>query len=183
MNDKEYLNHYESVFAKALHSFLQSKDEVGEMMPDNPDIDERWEGIMQSYLPDGVREFNGYPMVSLGWMMFVGMAVAQLWDDDWEKYSKVADLYTMLRDVRGYDCMDEYICEEVLKLDAEAAKITSKLVGDASTIAHRSLMHEGFEPGTPEAFHAYVRVLHQLYLSGAAIQLKRMGYHMEQLSL
>ena len=32
--------------------------------------------------------------------------------------------------------------------------------------------------GIKEAFEGYVACLHQLYLMGAAIQLKRMGYHM-----
>ena len=38
--------------------------------------------------------------------------------------------------------------------------------------------HEGFEPGTEAAFRGYVACLHQLYLMGAAVQLRRMGYHM-----
>ena len=37
------------------------------------------------------------------------------------------------------------------------------------------------EPGTKEAFNAYVACLHQLYLFGAAMQLKRMGYHMTKM--
>ena len=32
-----------------------------------------------------------------------------------------------------------------------------------------------------EAFLAYVACLHQLYLFGIAVQLKRLGYHMTQL--
>ena len=36
-------------------------------------------------------------------------------------------------------------------------------------------------PGTKEAFLAYVACLHQLFLFGAAIQLKRMGYHMTRI--
>ena len=32
-----------------------------------------------------------------------------------------------------------------------------------------------------EAFNAYVACLHQLYLFGAAMQLKRMGYHMTKM--
>lgn len=151
------------------------------MKPDAPDIEDKWEQICQSYISDGVREFNGYPTVSLGWMMFIGMAVAQLWDEDWEKYSKEKDIYFMLREIRGYDCLDEYICEEILKLSPEKATALTKLVGDVSVLVHRALLREGFEAGTPMAFHAYVRTLHQMYLSGAAVQLKRMGYHMSKL--
>lgn len=48
-------------------------------------------------------------------------------------------------------------------------------------MVHAILMRQGFESGTPEAFNAYVRCLHQLCYFGAAVQLKRMGYHMEKL--
>ena len=35
---------------------------------------------------------------------------------------------------------------------------------------------------TKEAFNGYVACLHQLYLFGAAMQLKRMGYHMTKMN-
>ena len=38
------------------------------------------------------------------------------------------------------------------------------------------------ETGTKEAFHAYVACLHQLYLAGVAMQLKRMGYRMTKMN-
>lgn len=44
-------------------------------------------------------------------------------------------------------------------------------------------MHQHLESGTKEAFNGYVVCLHQLYLFGAAMQLKRMGYHNEGLHL
>lgn len=176
--DKEYLDNYEIAVYKTIRDFLLGKDAIDEKRFDAPDIDEKWEHICQSYITDGIREFNAYPTVSLGWMMFIGMAVAKMWDEDWEKYSREKDLYFMLREVRGYDYMDEYICEDVLGLNAEDAKATTKLVGDVSLAAHQALLREGFEPATPMAFHAYVRTLRQLYVAGAGMQLKRMGYHM-----
>lgn len=81
--------------------------EVDERQPECPDVEEKWEEIAKAYIPDGIREFQDFPSASLGWMMYIGMAVAQLWN-------------------------------------------------------------------------AYVSCLHQLYLMGAAMQLKRMGYHMIQ---
>ena len=178
--DLEYLDKYEQAVGQAIRTYLLSHGAVDGMMPDAPDIEDKWQSIAESYLPDGVREFNGYPMVSLGWMMFIGMAIAKLWDEDWETYSAKPDLYASIRDVRGYDCMDEYICEEILKVGEEMQAV-SKLVGDTAQIAHRALMREGFEPGTPMAFHAYARTLHQLYIYGYAVQLKRMGYHMTKM--
>ncbi len=176
--DKEYLDNYEISLYRTLRDFLLGKQLMDERKVDAPDLDDMWERICQSYLTDGIREFNAYPTVSLGWMMFIGMALAKMWDDDWEKYSKEKDLYFALREVRGYDYMDEYICEDVLHLDSEAAKELTKLVGDVALMVHNALQKEGFEPATPMAFHAYVRTLRQLYNAGVGVQLKKLGYHM-----
>ena len=46
----------------------------------------------------------------------------------------------------------------------------------------RKDLHQHLEPGTKEAFNGYVVCLHQLYLMGAAMQLKRMGYHMTKMN-
>ena len=104
-----------------------------------------------------------------------------MWDEDWEMYSQFDDLYAILVKGRGYDAMDEYICDEFLKLDEKASAEISVLVGNVAELTHNALIHEGFEPGTPSAFNAYVRCLHQLYYFGAAIWLKRMGYHMTEM--
>ena len=47
---------------------------------------------------------------------------------------------------------------------------------------YNALMHQHIEPGTKAAFDAYVSCLHQLYLFGAAMQLKRMSYHMTKMN-
>lgn len=165
-----------------LHRYLLLQGEVDEMLPDAPDIEEKWQQIAQAYLPDGMREFPSYPVVSLGWMMYVGMAVAKYWDDDWAVYGQVEDLYTRMRDKRGYDSMDEYIREEVLLLKGTDYDNTEKLLSECAARTYSKLRHEQIEPGTPAAFHAYVACLHQLYLMGAAVQLHRMGYHMSKVT-
>ena len=63
-------------------------------------------------------------------MMFIGMAIAKLWDTEWERYSKEADLYKYLRDQRDFDHMDEYICEEVLLLTEEEQEALQFLFAD-----------------------------------------------------
>ena len=151
-------------------------------MPEYPDVEEKWAAIAQSYLPDGIREFQNYPNASLGWMMYVGMAIAKMWDTEWDVYSKLEDIYIYLRDKRGYDSMDEYIRQDVLLLDGEDYTSLEKLVGECASRVHSALMRQRIEPGTKEAFHAYVACLHQLYLMGAAMQLNRMGYHMTKMN-
>jgi hypothetical protein len=161
-----------------LHRFLLDRKAVDERWPECPDVEEKWPVIAEAYLPDGAREFASYPVASLGWMMFVAMAVTKFWDEDWEKYSQVENLYLMLRDKRGYDNLDEYILDEVLDLHGDAAEQMQTLVGDCAERVKRALYHQDIEPGTADAFKAYVACLQVMYQAGIAVQLKSMGYHM-----
>ena len=86
-----------------LQQYLLSVNEVDERMPECPDVEGKWVAIANAYIPDGVREFQNYPLASLGWMMYIGMALAKMWDDDWQYYAAKEDLYVYLRDKRGYD--------------------------------------------------------------------------------
>lgn len=113
------MDRFEDLLHKDLHQYLLSMKEVDECLPECPDAEGKWEEIAQSYLPDGVREFSAYPTASLGWMMYIGMAVTKYWDTEWEIHSRLPDLYAYMRDKRGYDNMDEYIREDVLLLDGE----------------------------------------------------------------
>ena len=176
------MEQFEDQLHQDLHQFLLSMEEVDKHLPECIDVEEKWEDMAKAYIPDGIREFNSFPSASLGWMMYLGMAVAQLWDLEWATFSKMDDLYVHLRDKRGYDCMDEYIREEVLALSGEAYSSLEKLVGECASRVYNALRHQAIEPGTREAFNAYVSCLHQLYLFGAAVQLKRLGYHMTKMS-
>ena len=176
------MEQFEDKLHEDLHQFLLSMKEVDERLPECPDVEEKWEDIAKAYIPDGIREFQDFPSVSLGWMMYIGMAVAKMWDTEWQIYSKIDDLYGYMREKRGYDSMDEYIREDVLLLRGEDYTVLEKLVGECASRVYHALRHQSIEPGTKEAFNAYVSCLHQLYLMGAAMQLKRMGYHMTKMN-
>jgi hypothetical protein len=173
------------IFEEKLHNdlfqYLLSMKEVDQHMPECPDVEEKWEEIAKAYIPDGIREFQDYPSASLGWMMYIGMAVAKMWDTEWEIYSKIEDLYAYMRDKRGYDSMDEYIREELLLLQGDDYTMLEKVVGECASRVYNALMRQHIEPGTKAAFEAFVACLHQLYLFGAAMQLKRMGYQMTKM--
>ena len=113
--------------------------------------------------------------------MYVGMAVAKYWDEDWELYSKVDDLYKYLRDRIDFDHMDDYISQKVLLLEGEAHKQLTDLVAECASRTYNKLLHMGLLPGTEEAFRGFIAALHQMYLMGIAIQFKAMGYHMTKL--
>ena len=169
---------FEEAIHKNLYQYLLGVKAIDERLPECPDVTDKWEAIGSSYIPDGAREYRDYPAASLGWMMYIGMAVAKLWDDEWEIYSQIEDLYIYMRDKRGYDNLDEYILNDVLLLRGDDIAATEKLVGECSARVYNTLMHQNIEPGTREALEAYVACLSQLYLMGSAVQLKRMGYHM-----
>ena len=164
-----------------LHSYLVRHDAVDERLPECPDVEAKWPAIAEAYLPDGAREFASYPVASLGWMMFTAMAVAKFWDEDWEKYDKIENLYLYLRDKRGYDNMDEYILDEVLDLHGDSAEEMQNLVGDCAERVKRAIFGLDIEPGTVDAFKAYVSGLQCMYHMGMAVQLNAMGYHMTKL--
>lgn len=181
MTKEEPKEIFEDKIHEILYQYLIGMKEVDERLPKCPDVEDKWEEIANSYIPDGAREFRNYPVASLGWMMYVGMAVAEMWDDEWTIYSQIEDLYVYMRNKRGYDLLDEYIRENVLMLRDEESSDLEAVVSECASRVHSSLMRERIEPGTKEAFDAYVSCLHQLYLFGASMQLKRMGYHMEKI--
>lgn len=164
-----------------LHRYLIDRNAVDEHMPECPDVEDKWPAVAEAYLPDGIREFADYPIASLGWMMFIGMAIARYWDEDWEKYGKMDDLYLHLREKRGYDNLDEYILDEVIGLHGDAAEAMQNLVGDCAERTKRAIYRLDIEPGTVDAFKAYVAGLQCMYQMGMAVQLNAMGYHMTKL--
>lgn len=172
----------EQLFRDDLHQFLLSVDMIDERLPEAPDLEELWQPIAQSYMPDAIREFNGeYPRVAFGWIMYVGMALAKYWDVEWTTYSKVTDLYAYLRDRIDFDHMDEYILRQVLLLTPEAEHKVNDTVAECASRTYNAIMHLHLEPGTPEAFRTYVAALHQLYLMGVAMELNALSYHMTKM--
>ena len=177
MND----NNLENNFKQNLKEYLIYKKLVDEHLPEAPDIEALWPKIGESYLPDAMREFSQYPTVALGWIMYVGMAIAKYWDEDWELYGKVDDLYKYLRERIDFDHMDDYITTNVLALDEDGTKALRDIVAECAQRSYTLLRHSHLEPGTEEAFRGFIAAIHQMYLMGAAIELKSLGYHMTKL--
>lgn len=170
---------FEEKIRQDLQGFLLLKNEIDVRFPQAIDIEEKWQSIGEAYIPDGAREFGKYPTASLAWMMYVGMAVAQYWDLDWEVYGNLDNIYLYLREKEGYDTMDEYVRRDVLRLKGDDFTATETLVEECAARTYAALRREDIEPGTRDAFMAYVACLHQLYLMGMAVQLHRLGYKMQ----
>lgn len=182
MDNNEFVKNFEEKVRKDLTEFLQKNDALDPHVPECPDVEEKWGEIAREYLPDGVREFRDYPVVSLGWIMFVGMAMAYYWDSDWEKYSKETNIYEQIRNIRGYDNLDDAVIENILGYSGETAEKVSQQVSDCAARVYSTLSHEHIEPGTQVAMGFYIAALHQLYLAGMAMELNALGYHMTPLS-
>lgn len=172
----------EELFHDDLKRFLLSIDMIDERLPEVPDLEDLWQRIAQSYMPDAIREFNGeYPRVAFGWIMYVGLALAKYWDVEWTTYSKVNDLYAYLRDRIDFDHMDDYICEKVLCLNEKEHEVVNNTVGECASRTYNTLCRMQLSPGSKEAFHAFVAALHQMYLMGIAVEMRSLGYHMTKI--
>ena len=188
MEDKEYLDKYEQRLTVELLKVCTLRGRLaGQLLP-SPDLDEKWEQVAQPYMGDAIKEIAKYPTVALGWMMYVGMALAHFWDEDWKSYSKMNYIYEYIRDKRGFDCMDEYVRETVLGFSPKEKPAEGKqmneydeveeLVRMLSTICLTLIRREQIEPQSPMAFQVYLRSIHALYVVGASIELHRLGYKM-----
>jgi hypothetical protein len=113
--------------------------------------------------------------------MYLGMAVARYWDEDWSTYSSKEDLYEQIRDIRGFDYMDEVIRGNILHLEGEEFDQMEKNVQSCAQQTLARIRHEQIEPQSPMAFHVYVRSIKVLYQLGAAIELKALGYKFEKI--
>lgn len=182
-DSKKIVFDFEQKLHNDLFGYLKGKGDVDAHLPECPDVEEKWPDILRAYIPDGAREFKDYPVVSLGWMMLAGMAMACYWDTDWAAHSARTDYYEKLRDTRGYDNMDETVTEDVLGLSGGEAEKVAGIAADAAARVYSDLTHEHIEPGTETAFGCFIAALHQLYLAGIAVELKRLGYHMTPMNL
>lgn len=181
MDNNEIVSRFEDKVRQDLTAYLQKKEALDEKVPECPDVEDKWGEIARAYIPDGAREFQSYPVVSLGWMMFIGMAMSFYWDKDWEKYASKDDIYQTLRDKHGYDNLDETVVQDVLGYAGEAAEKVTELVAECAARVYSILNHEHVEAGTELAFGCYIAALHQLYLAGMAMELNALGYHMTPL--
>ena len=177
------IKEFEEGLQTDLHKYLVSIGKVDKILPETPDLEDTWPEVRDAYLPDGIREFADYPVVSLGWMMFIGMAVAKYWDEDWEKFKTEggAKAYQRLRDEKGYDNLDDHILQGVLGLDDAQVEKISEVVGECAARTLSYIHHSSIENGTEEAARAYIAALHVLFIMGGAMELNALGYHMTPL--
>jgi len=187
MEEKEYAEYLES-FEKRLEAGLSKiccslgvlTETANGALLGSSDIDSKWEDYIKDYVADAVENFDKYPDAALGWAAYLGMAVANHWDRDWNLFKD--DSYKSYYGDQGWDNMDEHIVGLILKLQPVQAKKVSDALMSCSTAIQAFIRHEGIEAQTVLGFYALVRSYGVMFRVGAAIELQRLGYKVSQVS-
>lgn len=183
MEEEDYLNQYAHRLQESLVHLCTSREMMGGVLLENDDIESKFaEELARPYLTDAIREYREYPEAAMAWSGYLGMAIAKLWDADWQAYQQVS--YADLQGPRGFDDMDERITSQVLgyALDGEAARRIADTLSACAAEALTMIRHEHIEPASPRAYYVFARTVQVLYRIGASIELFLLGYKLERLS-
>ena len=182
MEEQEYLSQYERRLTDSLVSLCTAYDMMGGTLLENDDIECKFpEALAQPYLADAVREYRQYPEASVAWAGYLGMAIAKLWDADWQAYQRVT--YADLQGPRGFDDLDEHIVQHVLgyPLGSDPARRIADMLSNCAVEALTMIRHENIEPQSPRAYYVFARTVQVLYRIGASIELFLLGYKLERI--
>ena len=97
----EFLDRFEQQLTDQLLRLCTTAQALSGQLLETPDLEAVWPEICTPYLGDAVPEIAKYPTVAIGWMGFVGLAMAQRWDSDWT--TAAADPHALCRSCpRGF---------------------------------------------------------------------------------
>ncbi len=183
IKDVEYLNCFENKVQNELLKLCTEYNMLDGILLATDDVDDIWKEMAPEYVADAVREIQNYPEVSVSWAMYLGMAVAYGWDEDWEKCKETP--YSSYYGDQGFDNMDDHIVRDVLgcPLEGTDAEQIVDMVRRCGQTTVSLIRLENIEPSTPMAFHAFARAIKAMFRIGAAIQMRRMGYKFEKVDL
>ena len=183
MELKEYLDNFEEKLQQEILRLCTNYKFLDGKLLATDDIGDYWQVLAPEYIADAVEQVQEYPTVSVAWAAYLGIAVAFGWDIDWSTISKAK--YKDFYGEQGFDDMDEHLIRDVVgvSLDSEEAKNLEEMIRRCARKAIDLIRHEQIEPQSPVAFHVFTRAVRVMYRTGAAIQLKRMGYKFEKVNL
>ncbi|MBE9488603.1 MAG: hypothetical protein IMY73_05395 [Bacteroidetes bacterium] len=178
-NDKkEYFNNYIEKLTSRLIEQCSSKGFLNGGVYEIEELDEKWKLFAPEYMADAVPQIPDYPLVSIAWAGYIGMGAVVMWDKSWDKFKDAESIYKLMRDPRGFDCMDEHITEDMLGLNLESKEATDieNLWRGCAQTALDMLRKENIEPQSVDAFHIYSYTVKVFYKLGISIELKRLKY-------
>ena len=171
---EEQLNRFQEILENGLIKVCGMSDIPVEMMS-SPDIDEKWNtALMKGYTADAVNNINDYPQAALGFAAYLGMAVANQWDKDWEEGRDKP--YRSYYGDRGFDNMDDHIVEDVLRLDSLISGKVKRAVLNCTQATQDLLRHEAIETQSEFGFFALIRCYTAMFRIGVSLELYRLCY-------
>lgn len=181
--DIKYYEAYEENLQREILKMCTNLGMLDGELLSSEDIDQKWKEWAPEYIAEALPEVNSYPEFAIGCAGYAGMAVAQWWDTDWGRHH--GSKYESLHGPRGFDDMDEHILQNILglKLDSSEAKQLVNIMLCCAQKAVDFIRHEQIESQTVKAFHIFARTIKVLYKTGAAIQLRRLGYKFHKVNL
>jgi len=181
--DIKYYDAYEENLQREILKMCTNLGMLDGELLSSEDIDQKWKEWAPEYIADALPEVNSYPDFAIGCAGYAGMAVAQWWDKDWSRHHGAK--YQSLHGPRGFDDMDENIIQNILELslDSPEAKQLGNILLCCSQKAVTFIRHEHIEAQTVKAFHIFARTVKVLFKTGAAIQLRRLGYKFHKVTL
>ena len=181
--DIKYYDTYEDNLQREILKMCTSLGMLDGELLSSEDIDQKWKEWAPEYIAEALPEVNSYPEFAIACAGYAGMAVAQWWDQDWGRHHSAK--YESLHGERGFDDMDEYIVQNILdlKLDSDQAKQLMNILLCCAQKASTFIRHEQIEHQTVKAFHIFARTVKVMFRTGAALQLKRLGYKFHKVDL
>ena len=183
---EENIQYYETYEENLQREILRMCTSLGMLdgeLLSSEDIDLKWKEWAPEYIAEALPEVNSYPEFAIACAGYAGMAVAQWWDQDWGRHHSAK--YESLHGPRGFDDMDEFIVQNILglTLDSVDAKQIMNILLCCAQKASTFIQHEQIEHQTVKAFHIFARTVKVMFRTGAALQLKRLGYKFHKVAL
>lgn len=181
--DSEYLDIFEGKLEQEMLKLCSSYNMLSGTLLATNDIDEKWRELAPEYMADAVLQINQYPTVAIAWAGYLGMAIAHGWDADWDAFKEVE--YKSYYGERGFDDMDEHIIKNLLNIELESPQATAieDMLRRCAQCAISMIRHEQIEGQTSVMFHIIARACKVMFRIGAAMELKRLGYKFEKVTL
>lgn len=181
--DIGFLNRFEERIQGELLRICTSQGMLEGVLLSSDDIDSHWDVLAPEYVADAVGQIADYPVVSVAWAGYLGLAIAHGWDSNWQACSKVS--YSSYYGAAGFDDMDEYIVQKVLgmSLESNEAVRLEGVIRSCAQTAVALIRREQIEPQSPMAFYVFARAIKVMYRIGAALELKRLGYRFDEVQL
>ncbi len=178
-----YYDTYEENLQREMLKMCTSLGMLDGELLSSEDIDSKWKEWAPEYIAEALPEVNSYPEFAIACAGYAGMAVAQWCDSDWGRHHSAS--YESLHGPRGFDDMDEHIVQNILglSLDSAEAKQLMNILLCCAQKATTFIRHEHIEHQTVKAFHIFARTVKVMFRTGAALQLKRLGYKFHKVDL